>query len=456
MVFTDGVENTIPMIATVKPTIPTGTEVYAVGFGDPAQISAAALTDLAISSSGRYFNPQDPLLLRKDFVQVLSDAFRSSMAFDPIYTIPAGSTKDVYVPLSTCDRRVSFIEYWENPASQLDVEVVAPNGMVYTPTAPLTNRLVRYVAKPNYRFYQIAFPPIDIAPGAVIGPPRAGTWIVRLHGNKTTGAAERVSVSVVVESDFMLKAAIDKARIGQPVTFRIRLTNSDKPVLGALVTARVRSPQRNIGAMLIELAPTLRPAFTRRLPGADTVVDRAFLIRQLLARPGFGGKTIASTQVRDYQLFDDGKHGDLAAGDGVYGLVLPALAIEGGYTIEYLARAGVCQGTPQREGTLSFYAALTADTGKTKVSVTPTIPGTVTVTVTPHALNGAPLGPGLAPTIQASVASGQGRVAAVRDNLNGSYSIEIRDVRPGAILRLDVGGTKITVPLGRTAAAGKS
>ena len=76
--------------------------------------------------------------------------------------------------------------------------------------------------------------------------------------------------------------------------------------------------------------------------------------------------------------------------------------------------------------------------------------------IAPKAVNGAPLGPGLAPTIHASVTSGQGRVAAVRDNLNGSYSIDIRDVRPGAILRLDVGGTKITVPLGRTAAAGKS
>jgi hypothetical protein len=457
MVFTDGMENTPPMIATVKPTIPSTTEVYAVGFGDPSQISAAALTDLAISSSGRYFNPQDPLLLRKDFVQVLSDAFRSSMAFDPIYTLNAGSTKDVYVPLSTCDRRVSFIEYWEKPASQVDVEVVAPNGMVYTPTAPLTNRLVRYVAQPNYRFYQIAFPPIDGPAGAVIGPPRAGTWIVRLGGNKIAGGSERVSVSVVVESSFMLKAAIDNPRIGRPLTFTVRLTESDKPVLGALVTARVRSPQRNIGQMLIELAPTLRAAVARRRSGADTILDRAFLIRQLLARPGFEGRPITPTRVAQYQLFDDGKHGDGAASDGVYGLVLSSLAVEGGYTIEYTAQAGICQGTPLREGTLSFYAALRPDSARTTINVTPgTIAGTVTVTVTPLAANGVPLGPGLAPTIQASVASGQGRVGAVRDNLNGSYTIDINDVRPGAILRLNVGGASITVPVRRTAPAGKS
>ena len=79
MVFTDGQETALPSVATVKPTIPSTTEVYAVGFGDPAQISAATLTDLAISSSGRFFNPQDPLILRKDFVQVLSDAFRMNI-----------------------------------------------------------------------------------------------------------------------------------------------------------------------------------------------------------------------------------------------------------------------------------------------------------------------------------------------------------------------------------------
>ncbi|HYN82291.1 MAG TPA: choice-of-anchor D domain-containing protein [Gemmatimonadaceae bacterium] len=460
MVFTDGVENVIPMIATVKPAIPATTEVYSVGFGDPSQISAAALTDLAISSGGRYFNPQDPLLLRKDFVQVLSDAFRQNMAFDPIYTMLAGSTRDIPVPLCTCDRRVSFIVYWQNPRSQLSVDVVAPNGMVYTSAAPLTNRLVRYVSQPGYRFYQIAFPPVDLAPGAVIGPPRAGTWIVRVRGDGLVGASERISVSVVVESDLMLKVAIDQARIGKPVRFTARLTEGANQVLGAHVTAQVRSPQRSIGGLLADLAPALRAATARRPQSRDTVLDRSLIIRELLRRRGNSFKPLVPTTVRSYRLYDDGQHGDGGAGDGLYGFVLPALAIEGGYTVEYKATAAVCDGMPLREGTLSFYAALPVDSSRTKVQVvTRPVPGAVTVSVTPRALDGALLGPGLATMIHATVAiDGRdvSRVTRVRDNLNGSYSIDVVNVQPGSVLHLDIDKTRFVVPLGRSNRTGKS
>lgn len=460
MVFTDGMENSAPMIAAVKPTIPATTEVYSVGFGDPSQISAAALTDLAISSSGRYFNPQDPLLLRKDFVQVLSDAFRQNMAFDPIYSIAAGSTKDIPVPLCTCDRRASFVVYWQNSRSRLSVDVIAPNGMIYTSASPLTNRLVRYVSQPGYRFYQIAFPPVDVAPNAVIGPPRAGTWIVRVRGDSIVGSSERISLSVIVESDFMLKVAIDQARIGKPVRFTARLTNGTNPVLGAHVTAQVRSPQRSIGGLLADLAPALRAAAARRPQGRDTVLDRSLIIRELLRRRGTSFKPLVPTTVRSYRLYDDGQHGDGAAGDGVYGFVLPALAIEGGYTVEYKATAPVCDGMPLREGTLSFYAALPVDSSRTKVQViTGSVPGAVAVSVTPRALNGALLGPGLATMIHATVANDGrdlSRVTRVRDNLNGSYSIDVVNVQPGSVLHLDVDKTRFVVPLGRSNRTGKS
>lgn len=456
MVFTDGQENEVPMIATVKPSIPTATEVYAVGLGDPAQISAAALTDLAITSNGRFFNPQDPLILRKDFVQVLSDAFRLNMAADPVYTITKGATSNVFVPLSTCDHRMSFIVYWEKAASQLGVEIVAPNGMTYTAASPTLNRLVRYVTQPGYRFYQIAFPPVDSSPGAVIGPPRAGNWIVRVTGDVVSGNSERFSVSVLVESDLAMKVAIDDARIGRPVTLTARLTESGKPVRGALVTARLRSPQRSVGHALVDLAPTLRLLTASRPSDADKILDRALLIRRLDTLPRFHGRPIVPTKVTTYQLFDDGKHGDGADGDGVYGIVLPPLSIDGGYTVEIKAQAGVCQGRPTREATLSFYPLLKVDSANTAITVVlGTTPGLVTVNVTPAGTGGLLLGPGLATAIKAQVSEGGGRVAKVKDNLNGSYSIIVQEAGPGAVLQLDIGGTAFTVPLRRTKAPAK-
>ena len=450
MVFTDGQENTAPMIATVKPTIPAATEVYAVGLGDPAQISAAALTDLAITSNGRFFNPQDPLILRKDFVQVLSDAFRMNMAADPVYTITRGATRTVFVPLSDCDHRASFIVYWEKPASQLGVEVVAPNGMTYTPASPAQNRLVRYASQPGYTFYQIAFPPSDLAPGAVIGPPRAGNWMVRVTGDAPADRIERFSVSALVESDLEMKVAIDEARIGRPVTVTARLTESGRPVRGALVTARLHSPQRSVGRTLAGLAPTLRLlARPSAVKEENEIVDRALLVRQLQTLARFRGRPIVPTKETSLQLFDDGKHGDGAAGNGVYGIDIPPLTIDGGYTVEIKAQAGVCQGRPTREATLSFYPALRADVPDTKVDVV-VAPGLATVTLTPAGPGGLVWGPGFASAIKAELGEGEGRIAKVEDGWDGSYSVVVREPRPGAVLRLDIGGTEVRVPLRAT------
>lgn len=446
MVFTDGMENAAPSIATVKPTIPAGTEVYSVGLGDPAMISAAALSDLAVSSSGRFFNPQDPLILRKDFVQVLSDAFRMSMAADPIYTIAPRATHTRYVPLSACEHRVSFIVYWQDPASSLGVEVVAPNGMVYTPAAPLTNRLVRYVEGPGYKFYQIAFPPLDVAAGGVIGPPRAGNWVVRVKGDRVAGASERYSLSVIVESDLALAVRAERVQVGQSPTLQARLTEGGKPVRSALVTARVLSPSRSIGQVLSDAH---LPGLASPPPASrDALPARAQLVRQLLLSSGRPLGPLIRPRVSSYQLFDDGKHGDGAEGDGVYAVVLPELRVDGGYQVEFRAQAGTCQALPTREATLSFFAPLKVESSGSRVGVTAGIaPGLVTVTVTPASAMGTLLGPGLGTTIKADVSAGGGRVSRVRDNLDGSYSIEVRDARPDAEIQIEIDGVRLTVPL---------
>jgi hypothetical protein len=100
LVFTDGLENRPPFIATVEPPILTGgTEVYAVALGQPQNVSTGALNELAASSNGRFFLTDDTLIIRKDFVQVLADAFRQNMAADAIFTItPGGESKSYRSP----------------------------------------------------------------------------------------------------------------------------------------------------------------------------------------------------------------------------------------------------------------------------------------------------------------------------------------------------------------------
>jgi hypothetical protein len=153
-----------------------------------------------------------------------------------------------------------------------------------------------------------------------------------------------------------------------------------------------------------------------------------------------------ATRLTKYELFDDGKHGDRRAGDGIYGVILPALTLEGGYDAEIRAQAGVCQGSPTREATLSFYPALRIDSARTDVQVAIAPGGVYTVVVTPLSATGLPAGPGLTNVIRAEIVGG-GRAGAVKDNLNGSYTIPVRDAPADGVLRLVLDGTPLQVPL---------
>ncbi len=127
IVFTDGYENTAPMIASVEPgVLSAGTEVYSVGLGDPAYLSTAALAALAASSKGKFFQTTDPLVLRKQFVEVLADAFLQNMAADPIIILRQGVAAVVPVHITSCESWISFVLLWEDPAAQVQFTVQLP------------------------------------------------------------------------------------------------------------------------------------------------------------------------------------------------------------------------------------------------------------------------------------------------------------------------------------------
>ena len=160
VVFTDGLENMPPTIASEQPQVlAAGIESYAIGLGQPQNISVAALSQLAVSSGGRFFHTDDTLILRKDFVEVLVDAFRQNMAVDPVIVLSSGQRAEVPVLITDCERRISFVANWGNLSSDIELEIVSPGGTVYTLASPSTNQLVRFGAQPGYQFLQVAFPP---------------------------------------------------------------------------------------------------------------------------------------------------------------------------------------------------------------------------------------------------------------------------------------------------------
>jgi hypothetical protein len=433
LVFTDGNETGAPpSIAAVKPSIlGAGIEAYAVGLGRPQDVSAAALSDLAWSSNGKFFQTEDPLLLRKHFVQVLVDAFRQNVATDPVQTINQGATLTVPVSLTDCERRVTFVLAWEDPNAQLGLEIEAPDGTVYTPTAASTNKLVRYGQDVTHRWYQVAFPPVDKPPGRILGPQRAGTWLMRVTGSQVSGR-ERLTTTVLVDSDLDLDVRVRGSDTTKPLVLEVRLDEPGSRLTSADVKVRTTSPTKSISEIYgtAALSKLLGPTVVDDLTGFSLLERASRALRS-----------------RRYNIPTLTRRPTLQATRGVYRLELPPPLVPGIYQFEVEVTGQACGGTFQRYASVSYYVAPVASQGTTGITITPGTGTTATVTVTPRTEAKQPLGPGLAQAIGGAVSGG--RIESVVDQLDGSYLIGVRWSRRtrSPVLSLDVGGAKMKVPL---------
>lgn len=325
IVFTDGYENTPPMIASVEPSvIAAGTEVYAVGLGDPAYLSTAALNQLATSSSGKFFQTTDPLILRKQFVEVLADAFRQNMAADPILTVHQGVPVTIPVSITNCESRISFVLLWEDPAAQIQFTVRAPDGTTFGAGSGAANRLVRYVQRPGYRFFQITLPP---GPTRTIGPRQLGQWQMLIDPVHVTGGTTRISTSVLVDSELQITAQITAAALGAPMSVHAALTHAGSVVPTADVSVLLTAP-------LTSLAQLSTPAVRQRAVAADThLIPPA---QQILTK----------TRTTRYEARFDKR---------LYTAQLPVPEIDGVYHAEITATGQACGGAFERYWSGSVY-----------------------------------------------------------------------------------------------------
>jgi len=424
VVFTDGMENTPPMIASVEPgMLAAGLEIYAVGLGQPQNISSAALALLAASANGKFFQTDDTLILRKDFVQVLADAYRNNMAADPIFSLQSGQTVDTPVQITRCEKRITFILNWDDPQSQITFLVQAPDGTLFTPNSPNTNRLVRYGQKPGYAFYQIAFPPVDPGSGSglAIGPLQVGTWLLRAVGTSLNAATERCAANVIVDSDLTIDAVAQAPNIISPIQLSVGINDQGRPVVHADVTCVLTVPLRSLAAVMT-------PQVIHAALDADQHPIPA------------GSKPLIRTRtLRFPALFDKDRRRFVAN--------LPAPKVDGVYRFEIFASGKACGGTFQRYASFSQYIGRTPDKKNTVITVTPAGPFGVVVSVVPKDAQNKKLGPGLASLIQSTAKNVT--VFPLADRGDGSYGFRVvwRGSGPKPQLQIKVGDIEKDVPL---------
>jgi hypothetical protein len=185
----------------------------------------------------------------------------------------------------------------------------------------------------------------------------------------------------------------------------------------------IELPQEGTGNILTETG--LRAASEK---DGDTIDARA---STLIALERERGPLIPVTTQR-FELFDDGElDGDGALEpDGVFGNPLKDLTrFEGNYTFHAVATYGEeCTGT--RETTWTTYVSVGIDPGNTIVQTDPAGTGPdgcvlVRATLTPRDRYGNHLGPGRSGAFEIAGQPGSNPVGAVRDNEDGSYSVDL-------------------------------
>jgi hypothetical protein len=283
-----------------------------------------ALDNLAHSSGGKFFQTTDPLVLRKQFVEVLADAFRQQLAADPIITLQQGQPVQFPVEITSCEGRLGFVLLWEDPAAQVQLTIRAPDGTTFTPSAAATNRLVRYVQRPGYRLYQIALPP---GPGATIGPKQLGQWLMQIDPVSIPGGSTRASTNVMVESALTMTASVTAPSTTDPMLLRVRITDHGVTVPGAKVALRLTSPLQSLAQVSTPLVHHRALAADKQLiPPKDQI-----LIKTKTA------KYAAKFNEREYLV------------------PLPAPKLDGVYHAEVTATGQACGGVFQRYWSSSFY-----------------------------------------------------------------------------------------------------
>ena len=377
LLFSDGHDGageheTLTVDGIVPQVVLDGVEVYCVALGTPWNINYAALNHIAKATRGRVFGTDDPLLLHKNFVQVLADAFRMNMVGDPVHSLARGTVLAVKTPITRCERRVRFVCTWDDPGETVGFSISAPDGATYTPASVAQNRLVRFGQRPCTAFFDLQFPPIDEGE-ETFGPQVTGPWTLHLDGRRLN--ADRVRVTTAVIADSHLKLAFTELvtfEVTRAGRMALELRHEGELLAGAEVEATVREPLRSAQEI-------------RSLAGVERWRVTADFDGQLAASTT---PLALPTRVRQLSVVQQA--------DSTYALRLPAVWRDGLYELEVRTRVRSCGGTAERYGSYFFAPAQALSGRLTTVSTAaPRGSQALSVRVTPRDRAGNLLGPGL-------------------------------------------------------------
>ena len=193
VVLTDGNENVDPKITAVAASINAHT--FAIGFGTPANVSAAALSSLANATGGYLLvtgalNQDQTFRLSKYFLQVLAGLTNAQIVVDPVGDLVLGPTHRVPFTVTEADYAVDVILLSPMPRL-IEFALETPDGTIIDPSLSGVEPTISFVSGPRVSYYRMGLPALQSKPGSA----HAGEWraILRLGSRNVSRAQECVA-----------------------------------------------------------------------------------------------------------------------------------------------------------------------------------------------------------------------------------------------------------------------
>lgn len=454
VLMTDGIENSgASTIDEFRANLAaSGSDVKNAPFHTLAvgqtQVEEAKLQALALPHGGTYrkVSSLSDQALQEFFVLILGDILKAQ----EIVPEAGGTPSQKSFVLNSGEGRVAFILAWNNAGSGPYYPRLALAGSLWAPSisfnaaggGSFTN--VRKSETPSPANEGYAFLVVDRA----VGKPLDGTWTVSFADATGTvvvpPAGANARVFAIVDPHLWADFAVDRKvhQTGEPILLSADIREGGRPVLGADVRVALDKPEEGVGTFLVQnfaLLPwnpqlpggpvTTRPPVSGPTGGVPTAVGDVLPPKQARLAALFDALGLDFLPVGDDSLvlFDDGAHGDGAAGDGRYANSFTATAKEGTYDFRFAAHGTANSGTPfSRSTVLSAFVRVDVDplASPTAVVALPPLGDnllTSQVFLTPKDRGGQFLGPFHTAEVSFTALSGQ-LLGGVVDHGDGRYS----------------------------------
>jgi len=271
IVMTDGQHNTSPdPIDVINDQVDNDIRIYTIGFG--ANADTNRLTEMANLRNGMYYFAAGEGELQQIYAQLMGTAGGMQQVLNEFSVIYPNDEHGYSIYIDPSISRTTVGVNW--PGSNLDLELVAPDGTVVTHATAASNPNVELVESGTYEFFKLT-------------TPMPGNWQFKVLGIDVDAGGEAYNIYAMVSSAVTANLQTDGANYttGDGVEIQLELGDG-APILGASAEVDVALP-----------------------PGAPY-------------------------QHEQLSLYDDGLHNDGGANDGVYGNTFFSTWWPGTYTLQ--------------------------------------------------------------------------------------------------------------------------